>query len=78
MEWLVPQSSARQQQVETSVGSRNGYGTPRRLAVSGGTIRVKCPRLRNCSERFVSRVLILLKRKSRVVNPLLLNSICMV
>ncbi|MBA3614237.1 MAG: hypothetical protein H0W49_15265 [Nitrospirales bacterium] len=47
-EWLDPQNSVRRQHVETSVGYRNGYGMPRRLAVSGGTIRVKRPRVRDC------------------------------
>ena len=33
-------------------GYRNGYGKPRRLALTAGTAAVKRPRLRNLSESF--------------------------
>jgi len=68
---LGRQKSVRRQPVDTSVGYRNGYGKPRRLTLSCGTITVKRPRVRECEERFVSLVLPLFKRKSRAVDHLL-------
>jgi putative transposase len=68
---LGRQKSVRRQPVNTSAGYRNGYGKPRRLTLSCGTITVKRPRVRECEERFVSRVLPLFKRKSRAVDHLL-------
>jgi len=37
-------------------GYRNGYGRPRRLTLSLGTLEVRRPRVRNREERVVSRV----------------------
>lgn len=45
----------------------NGYGKPRRLSLTAGTITVHRPRVRRLAERFVSRVLPLLKRRTREV-----------
>lgn len=70
-DWLGRQKSVRRPPVETSAGYRNGYGKPRRLTVSCGTITVKRPRVRDCEERFVSRVLPLFKRTSTVVDDVL-------
>ncbi|MDH3771214.1 MAG: IS256 family transposase [Nitrospirota bacterium] len=70
-EWLGRQKSVRRKGVETLAGYRNGYGRSRRLTVSCGTITVKRPRVRDCEERFVSRVLPLFKRKSMVVDHVL-------
>ena len=67
---LGRQKSVRRQPVDTSAGYRNGYGKPRRLTLSCGTITVKRPRVRECEERFVSLVLPLFKRKSRAVDHL--------
>lgn len=50
---------------------RNGYGKPRRLAMSCGTIEVRRPRLRGLEERFESRVLPLFKRRTAEVTELL-------
>lgn len=52
-------------------GYRNGYGRPRRVTLSLGTIEVRRPRIRNLEERFVSRVLPLFRRQSREVRELL-------
>jgi transposase-like protein len=52
-------------------GYRNGYGKPRRLTLSCGTIMVQRPRVRDAETRFESRVLPLFKRKSRAVERLL-------
>src|SRR5438874_434582 len=53
------------------VGYRNGYGKPRRLAMQGGTITVRRPRVRDLDEEFVSRVLPLFARHTREVGVLL-------
>src|SRR5262245_65976362 len=43
---------ARRDGIDTSVGHRNGYGKPRRLALQSGTIVVRRPRVRGLEERF--------------------------
>jgi putative transposase len=53
--------------VDAPTGLRNGYGKPRRLSLTSGTITVRRPRIRGLSARFVSRVLPLLKRRTREV-----------
>ena len=50
---------------------RNGYGKPRKLALSNGTITVRRPRVRGLEERFESRVLPLFKRRTEQVGELL-------
>jgi len=55
----------------TPVGYRNGYGRPRQLALTSGTITVQRPRMRDLEERFVSRVLPLFQRRTREVGALL-------
>lgn len=50
-------------------GYRNGYGRPRKLALTGGTITVRRPRV--LAERFVSRVLPLFQRRTQAVGALL-------
>lgn len=62
-QWREP-ATARQ-------GYRNGYGKPRRLTLSCGTVTVQRPRVREAEERFVSRVLPLFKRKSTAVSEVL-------
>jgi transposase-like protein len=47
------------------VGYSNGYGKPRQLALTSGTITVRRPRVRDVDERFVSRVLPLFQRRTR-------------
>jgi transposase-like protein len=63
--------SARRAPVDASAGYRNGYGKPRRLAFSNGTITVRRPRVRGLEERFESRVLPLFKRRTEEVGALL-------
>src|SRR6476620_5952972 len=53
------------------IGYRNGYGTPRRIALSSGTVSVRRPRLRNLGDRFESRVLPLFRRRSQELGELL-------
>jgi putative transposase len=63
--------SARRAAVDAPQGMRNGYGKPRRLSLSLGTITVRRPRVRGLGERFVSRVLPLFQRRTRQVGELL-------
>lgn len=63
--------SARRAAVDASKGLRNGYGNPRRLTLTVGTITVRRPRVRGLGGRFVSRVLPLFKRRTREVGELL-------
>jgi putative transposase len=63
--------SQRRTQVDGEVGYRNGYGKPRQLTLSNGTICVRRPRVRGLSERFESRILPLFKRQSQEVGELL-------
>ena len=63
--------SARRAAVDASTGLRNGYGKPRRLTLTAGTITVRRPRVRGLDERFVSRVLPLFKRRTREGGELL-------
>jgi len=53
------------------VGYRHGYGKPRRIALSSGTVSVRRPRLRNLGDRFESRVLPLFKRRSQELGAML-------
>jgi putative transposase len=63
--------SQRRSRVDAEPGYRNGYGQPRQLALSNGTITVRRPRVRGLSERFESRILPLFKRHSQEVGELL-------
>jgi len=69
-EFLGRAKSQRRSQ-EDVVGYRNGYGEPRRLALSAGTLTVRRPRMRNLDERFESRVLPLFKRRSKELGEML-------
>ena len=66
-ELLGRAQSVRRAAVDASVGSRNGYGKPRRLALTSGTITVRQPRVRGQADRFVSRMLPLFKRRTKQV-----------
>ena len=57
--------SARREAVDAAPGYRNGYGKPRRLTLTSGTITVRRPRVRDLNEGFVSRVLPLFKRQPK-------------
>jgi putative transposase len=70
-ELLGRTKSARRESVDASPGYRNGYGKPRRLTLTNGTITVRRPRIRDLNERFVSRVLPLFKRQTKEVGELL-------
>jgi putative transposase len=63
--------SVRRAAVDAPTGLRNGYGKPRRLSLSMGTITVRRPRVRGLADRFVSRVLPLFQRRTREVGELL-------
>jgi transposase-like protein len=63
--------SARRAAVDVPAGYRNGYGKPRRLALTNGTITVRRPRVRGLEERFESRVVPLFKRRTEEVGALL-------
>jgi transposase-like protein len=70
-EFLGRGKSERRDAVDASEGYRNGYGKPRRLAMTAGTIEVRRPRVRGLEERFESRVLPLFKRHTEEVGALL-------
>jgi len=61
----------RRQGIDAAEGYRNGFGTPRRLSLSLGTITIQRPRVRGLAERFESRVLPLFKRRTTTVSELL-------
>ena len=63
--------SQRRAAVDGPVGYRNGYGKPRTLALSSGTITVQRPRVRGLTERFESRILPLFKRHTEQVGDVL-------
>ena len=56
-ELLGRRKSERRRAVDAVSGYRNGYGKPRHLTMSSGTIQVRRPRVRDLEERFESRVL---------------------
>ena len=61
----------RREGVDAAVGYRNGYGKPRRLSLSAGTISLRRPRVRGLAERFESQLLPWFKRRTDVVGQLL-------
>jgi transposase-like protein len=63
--------SVRRAAVDAPEGYRNGYGKPRKLALTCGTITVRRPRVRGLAERFVSRLLPLFKRQTKQMGELL-------
>ena len=70
-ELLGREKSERRAAVDAPVGYRNGYGKPRRLAMSSGTITVRRPRVRGLEKRFESRVLPLFARRTKEVAELI-------
>ena len=70
-ELLGREKSERRRAVDAVAGYRNGYGKPRRLAMSSGTITVRRPRVRGLEERFESRVLPLFARRTKELGALL-------
>jgi len=69
--WLGRPKFARRAALEAPEGYRNGYGKPRKLALTCGTITVRRPRVRGLAERFVSRILPLFKRRTKEIGELL-------
>lgn len=63
--------SERRAGVDAPAGYRNGYGKPRKLTLTCGTITVQRPRVRGLAERFVSRLLPLFTRRTKPVGELL-------
>lgn len=57
--------------VDALEGYRNGYGQPRMLSLTRGTITLRRPRVRNLAERFVSCILPVFKRRTKEVGELL-------
>ncbi len=70
-ELLGRRKSERRAGVDADRGYRNGYGKPRRLATSIGTVTVRRPRVRDLEERFESRVLPMFARRTKEVGALL-------
>ncbi len=70
-ELLGRRKSERRAVVDAKAGYRNGYGKPRRLAMSSGTIKLRRPRVRGLEERFESRVLPLFARRTKEVGELI-------
>ena len=70
-ELLGRRRSERRAAVDAVAGYRNGFGQPRRLSMSNGTITVRRPRVRGLEERFASRILPLFKRRTEEVGQLL-------
>lgn len=68
---LGRERSERKDLVDSKEGYRNGYGRPRKLSMSCGTIVVRRPRVRDLTERFESRILPLFKRRTEEVGRLL-------
>ena len=68
---LARPKSARRTTVDAAGGYRNGYGKPRRLSLTSGTITVRRPRVRGLESRFESRGLPLFKRRTQEVGELL-------
>jgi putative transposase len=70
-ELLGRQKSERRKLVDSPVIYRNGYGKDRRLTLGSGTITIQRPRVRGLEERFISQVLPLFARRTKVVSELL-------
>ena len=70
-ELLGREKSERSSMVDSAEGYRNGYGKPRRLVMSSGTITLRRPRIRGVEERFESRVLPLFARRTKELGALL-------
>ena len=61
----------RREGVDAAPGYRNGWGKPRRLSLTSGTITVRRPRMRGLEARFESRLLPLFKRRTEEMGRLL-------
>ena len=63
--------SARWSEGDSDSGYRNGHGRPRKLTLSGGTVELRRPRVRNTDERFESRLLPLFAKRTAKVSELI-------
>lgn len=63
--------SERRKAVDATIGYRNGFGKPRHLTLSCGTVTVRRPRVRGLESRFESRLLPLFRRQTGEVSALL-------
>jgi transposase-like protein len=70
-ELLGRRRSERTKPVDGTRGYRNGYGKPRHLTLSSGTVSIRRPRVRGLEGRFESRVLPLFLRQTPEVRDLL-------
>jgi putative transposase len=70
-ELLGREKSERREDPEQQKGYRNGYGKPRKLTTSCGTITLRRPRVRELEERFESRILPLFAKRTKEVGELL-------
>ena len=70
-EFLGRAKSARRSESDNETGYRNGYGRPRRLTLSSGTVQLRRPRVRNTEEEFESRLLPLFVNRTRKVAELI-------
>ena len=70
-EWLGREKSERKVKADEQPGYRNGYGRPRRLTMSLGTLEIQRPRVRDLSERFKSKVLPMFRRQTQEVRDLM-------
>lgn len=68
---LLGRKKSERRTPESPVGYRNGYGKPRQLAFTNGTIRLRRPRVRDLDERFVSRVVPLFRRRTQELGAML-------
>jgi len=68
---LGRQRYERRTAVDAPLGYRNGFGKPRRLSLSNGTITLRRPRVRGLDEHFESRLLPAFKRRTEEVGRLL-------
>ena len=70
-EFLGRAKSARRSESDNETGYRSGYGRPRRLTLSSGTVQLRRPRVRNTEEEFESRLLPLFVNRTRKVAELI-------
>jgi putative transposase len=68
---LARRRSERRAAIDATAGYRNGFGKPRRLSLTNGTITLRRPRVRGLSERFESRLRPAFKRRTGEVDRLL-------
>ena len=70
-EFLGRAKSARRSESDNERGYRNGYGGPRRITLSSGTVQLRRPRVRNTEEEFESRLPPLFVNRTRKVAELI-------